>query len=64
MEGSLRFELNNPPVVAELVEGEAIAINLKSGCYYSLTGAAGSWQKVTTLSGVTTRLPSLATKLT
>ena len=47
MQESLRFELNNPPVVAELVEGEAIAINLKSGCYYSLTGAAAAlWARL------------------
>jgi hypothetical protein len=47
MRESQRFELNNPPVVAELVEGEAIAINLKSGCYYSLTGpAAMLWARL------------------
>jgi hypothetical protein len=33
-----RYELNKPPVVAEMVEGEAIAINLKTGRYHSLRG--------------------------
>ena len=47
MQESLRFELNNPPVVAELVDSEAIAINLKTGCYYSLTGPAATlWARL------------------
>jgi hypothetical protein len=44
MTADSRYELNNPPVIAELVEGEVIAINLDSGSYYSLLGpAAGIW---------------------
>lgn len=35
-----RYELNNPPMIAELVEGEVIAIDLDRGSYYSLLGAA------------------------
>ena len=35
-----RYELNNPPMIAELVEGEVIAIDLERGSYYSLLGAA------------------------
>ena len=35
-----RYELNNPPMIAELVEGEVIAIDLDRGSYYSLVGAA------------------------
>jgi hypothetical protein len=35
-----RYELNNPPIVAEMVEGELIAINLETGTYYSLAGPA------------------------
>lgn len=31
-----RYELNTPPIVAELVEGEVIAIDLDRGSYYSL----------------------------
>jgi hypothetical protein len=31
-----RYELNSPPIVAELVEGEVIAIDLDRGSYYSL----------------------------
>ena len=35
-----RYELNNPPMIAELVEGEVIAIDLDRGTYYSMVGAA------------------------
>jgi hypothetical protein len=35
-----RYELNNPPIIAELVEGEVIAIDLERGSYYSLLGPA------------------------
>jgi len=35
-----RYELNNPPIIAELVEGEVIAIDLERGSYYSLVGPA------------------------
>lgn len=31
-----RYELNSPPIVAELVDGEVIAIDLDRGSYYSL----------------------------
>ena len=37
---SERYELNNPPVVAETVDGEAVAINLKTGRYHSIEGVA------------------------
>lgn len=41
------YELNNPPVIADLVDGEAIAIDLDSGVYYSLTGTTGAvWQSL------------------
>jgi len=35
-----RYELNSPPIIAELVEGEVIAIDLEHGSYYSLLGSA------------------------
>ena len=39
-----RYELNNPPMIADTVEGEVIAIDLERGSYYSLVGpAAGVW---------------------
>ncbi len=42
-----RYELNNPPVIAELVEGEVIAIDLEGGSYYSLLGpAAQVWSAI------------------
>ena len=40
MDADARYVLNGPPVVAELIEGEVIAINLESGTYYSLLGAS------------------------
>lgn len=44
---SQRYELNNPPIVAELVEREVIAIDLERGSYYSLIGpAAQVWSSI------------------
>jgi Coenzyme PQQ synthesis protein D (PqqD) len=44
MAGEARYVLNNPPVVAELIEGEIIALNLENGTYYSLRGpSADVW---------------------
>jgi hypothetical protein len=40
MTADARYVLNGPPVVAELIEGEVIAVNLESGSYYSLRGAS------------------------
>jgi hypothetical protein len=40
MAADARYVLNGPPVVAELIEGEVIAVNLESGSYYSLRGAS------------------------
>ncbi|MEQ8719080.1 MAG: hypothetical protein RIE08_15835 [Acidimicrobiales bacterium] len=41
-------------MIADLVDGEAIAIDLNSGIYYSLTGATGAvWQSL--LDGATPR---------
>jgi hypothetical protein len=40
-----RYRLNHPPVVAEMIEGEGVAIDLKSGRYFSLLGpAAEIWR--------------------
>lgn len=43
---SKHWVLNAPSVVSETVEGEAIVINLETGCYYSLAGVAGEWWDV------------------
>jgi hypothetical protein len=32
------YEINRPQVVAEVVDDEVVAINLESGCYYSIRG--------------------------
>jgi hypothetical protein len=37
---SARYALNQPPLVSETIDGEVMVINLESGVYYSLTGAA------------------------
>lgn len=37
---SQAYELNNPPVIAELLEGEIVAIDLDAGNYFSLRGQA------------------------
>jgi hypothetical protein len=40
-----RFQINEPHVVAEVIDGEAIVINLDSGNYFSLRETAASiWQ--------------------
>jgi hypothetical protein len=47
MHSTQRYELNNPPMIAELVEGEVIAIDLDRGSYYSLLGpAAQVWSAI------------------
>ena len=35
------FEINEPDVVHEVIEGEAILINMTTGSYYSLDGVGG-----------------------
>ena len=32
------FRINDPQVVAETIEGEAVVVNLATGTYYSITG--------------------------
>jgi hypothetical protein len=40
-----RFRLAAPGVVADIIDGEAIIMNLNLGAYYSLAGTgAGAWQ--------------------
>lgn len=34
----MRFRVNNPEVVSELIDGEVVMINLANGNYYSLKG--------------------------
>jgi hypothetical protein len=37
--GVHRFEVNRPAVVASIVDGEVVAINLDTGSYYNIAGA-------------------------
>ena len=41
---SKRFRINTPKVIHETIDGEAVIINLDTGCYYSLDqGGADIW---------------------
>jgi hypothetical protein len=39
---ALRYALNQPPVVGEVIDGEVMVINLDTGVYYSVTGAGAA----------------------
>ncbi len=42
-----RAEINAPQVVGEVIDGEAVIINLESGFYYSLDGVGGDiWARL------------------
>jgi hypothetical protein len=44
-----RFQLNSGEIVAEVIAGEGVIINLSSGIYYSLDGAGGfAWAMLVT----------------
>lgn len=39
------YILNNPPCISEVIAGDAVAINLDTGSYYSMVGVAGQvWE--------------------
>ncbi len=40
MNAGQRYRINQPAVIAEVIDGEAIVVNLDSGAYYSLRGSA------------------------
>ena len=40
MPDAQRLRLNSPAVITESIDGEALVVNLESGCYYSLRGPA------------------------
>ena len=49
-----RYALNQPPNVGEIIDGEVMVINLKTGVYYSITGAgAFAWPML--IAGATPR---------
>lgn len=39
MQNNLSYRINSPSVIGEVLDGEAIIVNLDSGAYYSLDGA-------------------------
>lgn len=45
MGSSTRLRVNAPDVINEVIEGDAVVINLATGDYYSLTGSAAlAWE--------------------
>jgi hypothetical protein len=47
MSQNLRFKLNQPSVIGEVIDNEAIIVNLDSGTYYSLRAVgADIWQMI------------------
>jgi hypothetical protein len=47
MDQNLRLEINGPHVVAQVIEGEVVAINMDSGCYFSMRDSASDiWSLV------------------
>lgn len=42
MESGLRFRVNAPSIVSEVLDGEGVMINLDTGTYYSASGVAGA----------------------
>jgi len=43
-----QFEINAPTVIAEIVDGEVMVMNLRDGIYYSVTGSgAAAWTALT-----------------
>ena len=47
-----RYQMNTPSIIAEILDGEVVILNLEKGIYYSLGGIGTSlWEMVT--SGLT-----------
>ena len=47
MTQSASFRINEPSVISEVIEGEAIILNFESGCYYTLNESGMAiWQDV------------------
>ncbi|MFT4519072.1 MAG: hypothetical protein ACI9JM_001463 [Halioglobus sp.] len=48
MQPSTTFSINEPGVISEVIEGEAIILNFESGTYYSLNGSLQLlWEGIT-----------------
>ena len=42
---NVRLRINTPTVVGQVIDGEAVVINLQTGAYYSLVGSAAAiWE--------------------
>jgi hypothetical protein len=47
MPTNVLFKVNRPQVISQIIDGEVVVINLHTGSYYSLTGAAATiWDAV------------------
>ena len=42
MESGLRYRVNTPSIVSEVLDGEGVMINLDTGTYYSASGVGGA----------------------
>lgn len=57
----MHYQLNSPPCIAELVDGEYVVINLDSGKYYNIVGlGAQVFQYLTLGVSVTALLSAMA----
>lgn len=44
---NLRYSVNDPQVISETIDGEAIIVNLETGTYYSIQSVGGEiWQAI------------------
>lgn len=54
----MHYQLNSPPCIAELVDGEYVVINLDSGKYYNIVGLGAQVFQYLTLGASVTALLS------
>lgn len=63
MSPDIRYRVNSPQVIGEVVNDEAVIVNLHSGFYYSTMGAGGRvWQMVARGASFAEMLESLSTQ--
>jgi hypothetical protein len=56
-----QFEINTPTVVSDIIDGEAVMINLDSGAYYSMNGTGSRiWDRIRERGSLETLIGELA----
>ncbi|MEJ0091067.1 MAG: PqqD family protein [Limisphaerales bacterium] len=59
------YKINGPQVISQMIEGEVVVINLQTGSYYSLTGAAATvWEALERGAGGTQITDALTARFT